>query len=249
MSSEAASAAINAARPQSSVKRAPQATIKARVAAITAPTQTTDIPQAPASSAAAPKAKAQPAGKKRGNPSSVLAHRTKFPRPAVFSEDQERAVLLQLRTMSARPHVLAGLEPETLGAVRSMIAGAQIVGPAGHGDRMSLFRLVGLPLAPGTGLGGGSKGDVARAIGQLGDRLVRGLGAREGHRTGGFSRDPVIVDAEVIEESPSNGAFDEVTHKMGDLVCMPPDELAQPDAGKRPARYPRLVHRLGCHGQ
>lgn len=184
------------------------------------------------SSAKTPKNGGTGQGKKRGNPKR--AGRFENFEPAVLTIEQEERLAIILGQMSSRPMALAVLEPEVLTALRAMIGGASVPGPAGHPDRMSLFRLVGLPLAPGTGLGGGGKQDMVRALGQLGTRLERALSARDGR--GG--RDPVTVDMVDDPETPPLLTFPAVTHKMGDLVSEQATTAGVPDGAVSPDAAP-----------
>ena len=140
---------------------------------------------------------------------------------AVVTDEQRERILAQLRAISTRPDTLWVIEDEIIVAMRATIAGAAIVGPAGHGDRMTLFKLAGLPLHAGANNGGG-RAELVGAMRALGGRLERAL---HGPRHTG-----VTLDAEEVQESPSNGAFGAHTHKMGDLVRMPdtPAPAAEP---------------------
>jgi hypothetical protein len=155
-------------------------------------------------------------------------------------EEIDRLALL-LEATCARPAALAVAKPHVLKAMRAIFTGSGLVGVAGHADRQNLFRFIGLPITSGTPTGG-TRGDVARAIGNLGERMERALSAREGGRADMPRRDPVILDAELVTE-PSNGGHPwGVTHKTGDLArydATPAERVEAPapkagEAGNKP---------------
>jgi hypothetical protein len=166
--------------------------------------------------------------------------RVEIPDPRRFTPEEEMVLSHQLAAMSVRPDAFAALRADMLEALGACIAGAKLVGPAGHGDRMTLFRLAGLPLSPGTGSGGGSKGDERRRMAAFGNTFLATAARMARH-------DPVTVDAEVVSERPSPLVQGGVTQKMGDLVrdparADPTQAPADPPAEAAPPRAaPRLA--------
>ena len=134
------------------------------------------------------------------------------------------ALLAALRELSLRPAGLAALEEDVMEALEAVRAGARLPGMAGHADRQVLFRLAGLPLGSTNGAGAVKGGTVA-AIRDVGERLERALNRQAGTA---MRQAPVIREAEIIVESPSDGPFLAHTHKMDDLVRVPADPPPPP---------------------
>lgn len=196
----------------------PAATQKAKNAAnpkpTRAPAKAIAKPLKPAAAPEAPKT-----GRKgRGNlsPRNISTALRATIRAVELTDGQIAGLTIALRAMTTRPGALTQLEPDVLDALAATIAGSKVPGPAGHGDRMTLFKLVGIPLYSGS-VGGGGKAELAQGMRNLTTALERAH-QRVGSASG---RVPVIVDAEVVDEGPSNGAFEGYPQKMGDLVRMP----------------------------
>jgi hypothetical protein len=85
--------------------------------------------------------------------------------------------------------------------IRGIILGAQIVGLRGHQDRMTMFRMMGLPWTTGAAFGRGqaSGGDMDA----MADRIARAVTRREGRLLG---RDPVTIDVPTYAEPASEAA-------------------------------------------
>ena len=164
------------------------------------------------------KKKGKSAERKRGN----LSARRTISRAAELTDAQRDGLLVALRSMSSRPGALAQLEPRVLRAMEAVLDGAAIPGVGGHADRMTLFKLVGLPLHAGAQTSG--KGETVRALQNLTSAIERA------HQRGAApsGRVPVIVDAEVVEDSPWTGASQGYPQKMGDLVRIADGQIEAP---------------------
>ena len=216
---------LASASSQAAKARSPKAKANPKPTASAAPNPQPSPKAAKTQTPAAPEKKGKIAVRKRGNLSkrqTPSASQARY-RPVPLTEAQRGGLIVALRGMSTRPGALIQLEPEVLEALEAVLAGSRVPGPYGHTDRMTLFRIVGLPLHPGAANGGG-KAETVRALQNLTSAIERA------HQRGAApsGRVPVIVDAEVVEESPWNGASQGYPQKMGDLVRIADGQIEAP---------------------
>lgn len=110
------------------------------------------------------------------NPKAGNPRRPKIPKARPSRSDDllegvatdVEALADRLVASSLRPEVAALVRPDLPDALRAMIAGAKVVGPAGQGERANLLKLAGLPVQAAAG----KEGDASTQ-----DRLAR-LGSR-----------------------------------------------------------------------
>ena len=202
----------------------------------------TPRPAAPTTNPKPPKAKPPRAqtlrttpkagGSRNANPSRLAAVETLDPA-------RRAGLLAALRASTSRPEALAVLEPDILDALDAVRAGARVPGKDGSADRQVLFRLAGLPLGLAAGASGsGGGGRAADAIRDVGARLEKALNRAVGQSGTPMRQAPVIREAEIIEEAPSNGHFSGDTHKMDDLVRVTSDPAPAPRRADPPPPPP-----------
>lgn len=168
---------------------------------------------------------------------------TRLPPPVDLDESEERELIQALLAQSSRPEMLVRYARPVVDAMRAVLAGAAVVGPAGTADRGVLWRLVGLSLAPGTGHGGGGKADARRAVQLFGTEIAGRLARVEQ----GSGRVPVTIDAEIVGEPRQDNAVTMVTQEMDNLVREAETQAAAPIAAAPsppPAAPMRKVVRL-----
>jgi len=100
---------------------------------------------------------------------------------ALFSQHSPNGLAFEI----AKPHL-----PDVM---RAILHGAKVRGPAGHQDRMTLFRMLGAPWTPTAQL----RSEQGQNLDAFADRLVAAVARRERILLG---RSPVTVDATFTEE-------------------------------------------------
>jgi hypothetical protein len=115
--------------------------------------------------------------------------------PAEPTYNERDALMLDLLQQHA-PNKLAFeyFEPDLRGIMEGLILGAQIVGIRGHQDRMTVFRMMGLPWTPSVSQFRAETGGLEA----MADRIARAVTRREGRLLG---HDPVTIDVPIEAEA------------------------------------------------
>jgi hypothetical protein len=115
-------------------------------------------------------------------------------RESILAELDDRQVVERFAKHSTNADVLDILRPGLTALVATIISGALIPGRGGYNDRMTLFRMLGLPWTPNASVQGKSNNQIDA----LADRFVRAVSRAEARLSG---RLPVTQDAELVLEA------------------------------------------------
>ena len=144
--------------------------------------------QAPATTVTAPGS--PPATKVDGNLPALF----RPSHPGALPSDLDPAAVIAMFRANARggDKAFALLEPHLPAVLSAIIKGSQVAGAGGHADRMTLFRILGLPWTPAVRAAQAGELDTSST-----NRLTAALNRVERRLAG---RDPVTIDAEVVPE-------------------------------------------------
>lgn len=160
-------------------------------------------------------------------PSQDVSGQKLPPMPMKLDEAAIRQVIADSASGSER--LRQAVDPYLPQVVATIMRGALIVGPAGHPDRMTLFRMLGLPWTPHSKEAGRS-GEMDATSAQ---RMSAAIGRIE-RRLSGHA--PVTLDADDGEEGPKMLARGGVVQVIEDQMPHPlPVEPAQ--AGRQEGRW------------